>query len=471
VLVTDDRDWIDRIRSGNAKSFEALFRLYVRPLTAFAFRYVQSYDAAIGVVDEVFARLWRGRHSWAFHGSVRANLFASAHRVALETLHRTRNDARWHAGLSGAEDMGVVQREAAAIESVGQLEREATVRAAVSRLPARARTVGFMRWTDRLTRSEIATVLGVNVRTVHSLITPASRAMRRRLGPITDPPDTRSPYSTLRDAADAADRFPSIDPDRIEYALAAESIPAEAAELRRDIKAADGEPAMLDAMEAVWTTPREVVEDLVDEETAWRVLARHVAMPHEAGLPEPATSWRGRFVEASRRGDARAAQQVRAWSSAAVAQVRTVARLTKERAPVWWRATDRVLNEAGRHAEAATAAAWRRVAPYAHRAWYETRVQTTRLWMDARTYPATRRALAMIAVAIALITGGWIFAARHASRHVALQHAVVQPRTAPQAPSANVPHPGGSPPATANKQRRHRRRQQPKPAEPQPQQR
>src|SRR5579862_6584482 len=102
AAVVDDREWIDRIRSGSARALETLFRSHASELTAFAFRYVQSYDAAVRVVRDVFTRLWRGRHSWAFHGSVRGNLFASAHRVALEELHRTHSEARWHAGLPTA---------------------------------------------------------------------------------------------------------------------------------------------------------------------------------------------------------------------------------------------------------------------------------------------------------------------------------------------------------------------------------
>ncbi len=155
---------------------------YARPLTAFAHRYVQSLSAAQAVVEDVFVRLWRGRHSWAFHGTVRGNLFASTHRVALEALHRMHRESRWHAGLppdgpAYVPDLDRVHGD----DGVGAEELEASVTVAIARLPGRSRVVAYMRWTDHLTRAEIATVLGMNVRTVHSQITPSAQAMRRRL--------------------------------------------------------------------------------------------------------------------------------------------------------------------------------------------------------------------------------------------------------------------------------------------------
>src|ERR1700724_2159578 len=95
VLVTEDREWLDRIRGGNQAALELLFRTHVRTLTAFAHRYVQSLSGAQEVVQEVFVRLWQGRHSWAFHGTVRGHLFASAHRVSLEALRRMHRESRW----------------------------------------------------------------------------------------------------------------------------------------------------------------------------------------------------------------------------------------------------------------------------------------------------------------------------------------------------------------------------------------
>ncbi len=286
VLVPEDREWIERVRGGNQPAFESLFRLYVRPLTAFAHRYVQSLGAAQSVVGEVFARLWRGRHSWAFHGTVRGNLFASAHRVALEALHRTHRESRWHAGLppegpSYIPDLDRVNTD----DGVAAEELEASVTVAIARLPGRSRVVAYMRWTDHLTRAEIATVLGMNVRTVHSQITPSAQAMRRRLGSPYDMINAWSTAPATREAIEGSERFTTIDPERIEGYLAGECIPAEQASLELDVVEAKGEPRALEAMRAAWAAPRLVVERLVNEDDAWRTLARRLEMPY-AGMED-----------------------------------------------------------------------------------------------------------------------------------------------------------------------------------------
>lgn len=286
ALVPEDRDWIERIRGGNQPAFESLFRLYVRPLTAFAHRYVQSLSAAQSVVDDVFARLWQGRHSWAFHGTVRGNLFASTHRVALEVLNRTHRESRWHAGLPPDGPTFVPDPMRMPIDDrVSVKELEASVTVAIARLPGRARVVAFMRWSDQLTRAEIATVLGMNVRTVHTQLTPSAQAMRRRLGSPYDIINAWSTAPMTREAVEGSERFTTIDPERIELYLAGECIPAEAASLELDVVGAAGEPQALEAMRTAWATPRHVVERLVNEEEAWRTLARRVSMPH-AGLDE-----------------------------------------------------------------------------------------------------------------------------------------------------------------------------------------
>ena len=281
VLVPEDREWIERVRGGNQPAFESLFRLYVRPLTAFSHRYVQSLSGAQSVVDEVFGRLWRGRHSWAFHGTVRGNLFASAHRVALEALSRTHRDSRWHAGLPPEGPAYIPDLDRVnADDGVGAEELEASATVAIARLPGRSRVVAYMRWTDHLTRAEIATVLGMNVRTVHSQIAPSAQAMRRRLGSPYDMINAWTTAPTTREAVEGSERFTTIDPERIETYLAGECIPAEQASLELDVVEAKGEPRALEAMRTAWAAPRLVVERLVNEDEAWRTLARRLEMAY-----------------------------------------------------------------------------------------------------------------------------------------------------------------------------------------------
>jgi DNA-directed RNA polymerase specialized sigma24 family protein len=438
AAVVDDREWIDRIRSGSARALETLFRNHASELTAFAFRYVQSYEAAVRVVRDVYTRLWRGRHSWAFHGSVRGNLFASAHRVALEELHRTHCEARWHAGLPtpSTQAKGAADDEHGTVGN-GPEDLYAVVQTTIARLPALTRTVGFMRWSDRLSRAEIATVLGSNVRTVHTQLTPASRAMRKRLAPSHWALERRPSTSTLRDPIDGVDPFPTIDPDRIEFYLAGESQPDEVEQLRRDVSDVGGDPAAFDAMESAWYGPGRIIADVVDCDALWIVIARDLTLPIEQAdravrrrwsMPDVLGSLKTTRVQPDQNGSAPSRDDVslEARRPSLADSTRRLGRQTGE-------AARRVAGDVAGHVRASI--------PHIMQA-------TTRLTQMSRVV-ARIRAVQSVAIVVAglAVTGGmWAFAWRHAQAvagpaHETVSHAALSPAAIPPAspkpPAAN----------------------------------
>ena len=406
AFQTDDREWIDRIRGGSTRALESLFRTHARGLTAFAFRYVQTYDAAARVVDEVFARLWRGRHSWAFHGSVRGNLYASTHRVSLEELKRTRSEARWHAGLP-ATDPGPSEpdQSGTGIVAIGPSDLHAVMHDTIARLPAVARTVAFMRWADRLTREEIATVMGSNVRTVHTQITPASRAMRKRLAPTNWVLEKRSAMSTLRDAGEGVDPFPMIDPDRIERYLAGESSSADTEELCREVTSAGGDPTALEAMESAWYGPGRIIADVVDPDAAWYSLSGKLSFGRSKGTA--GSGWRPSLPDA-----AAAMAMVRAAADAGrrragaittralTIKMRVTAPRTNSREPVAVRARRAIVM-----AVETAATAVRRAVEIGWQA-----VQAVASYIDVRAI----RAIAIVVLGLALTASIWALLSKHA---------------------------------------------------------
>ena len=150
---------------------------------------------------------------------------------------------------------------------------EASATVGIARLPGRSRVVAYMRWTDHLTRAEIATVLGMNVRTVHSQIMPSAQAMRRRALSPYDMINAWSTAPTTREAVEGSERFTTIDPERIQCTSPGECIPAEQASLELDVVEAKGEPRALEAMRRVGR-PASRGGAAREEDEAWRTLAR-----------------------------------------------------------------------------------------------------------------------------------------------------------------------------------------------------
>lgn len=154
--------------------FEKLFRTYYAALVAFAAGMVDSTDAAEDIAQEVFVAVWRRRAEMSPEAVSRAYLYKAVRHRALNTIRHDRI----------ARDAAEPQDDsfgAGADEILIQSEVEAAVRAAISRLPERARLMFTLSRDEGLTYAEIASVTGVSVKTVETQMGRALRALRHSL--------------------------------------------------------------------------------------------------------------------------------------------------------------------------------------------------------------------------------------------------------------------------------------------------
>lgn len=159
-------------------AFEQIVLLYARPLTVLAWRYLRSEDAAVDLAQDVFADLWEHRADLQIRTSLRAYLFAMTRNRALNAVAHTRIAERWQerearepAGdPASATDGPHAQAERA--------ELHAAVEAALRTLPPRAQEIARLRWVERLSRREIAEMLGVAVPTVGVQLARAVKRLR-----------------------------------------------------------------------------------------------------------------------------------------------------------------------------------------------------------------------------------------------------------------------------------------------------
>ena len=63
ILVRGDDEpaLVARVRGGDARAYEALFRAYSDPLVRFAERYLKDEGVAEDLVEDVFFRIWERR--------------------------------------------------------------------------------------------------------------------------------------------------------------------------------------------------------------------------------------------------------------------------------------------------------------------------------------------------------------------------------------------------------------------------
>ena len=163
-----------RIAAGDRTVFEALFRLHYRPLCAFAVQYVKDTDKAEDLVQDLFFRLWLDRAKLTITTSLKAYLFAS---VRNRCLNVVKSAGRVRV-LNEEVDEHAVDEERSEDEHT---ERIARVQAAIELLPEERKKVFKLSRYEGLKYHEIATRLGISVKTVENQMGKALKTLREEL--------------------------------------------------------------------------------------------------------------------------------------------------------------------------------------------------------------------------------------------------------------------------------------------------
>lgn len=173
---------VARIRAGDVRAFETLFRTHFASLCSLAFSFVRAPDAAEDVVQNVFRVVWMRRRLWHVHGAVGAYLRQAVRHEALNALRGARRER--DAVLRASRDASVtdVERDAGVEDMVAAAELAQTVVEAAYGLPPRCRAVFLLKWERGLTYREIADRLNLSIKTVEMQMTRALKSIRARVG-------------------------------------------------------------------------------------------------------------------------------------------------------------------------------------------------------------------------------------------------------------------------------------------------
>jgi len=171
-----------QLGAGDAEAFKHLFGLYFDRLYRYVFRYLQSAEESQDVVHDVFLQVWRQRRRIGLEQDLRGYLYASARNQALNHLKHRKVEYRFRerrAAAMAAEE-GMAEAPDAERE-MEERERAAALQRAIDGLPRRQREVLELRWQNRLSYAEIATLLQISPKTVAVHLTRALERLRQVL--------------------------------------------------------------------------------------------------------------------------------------------------------------------------------------------------------------------------------------------------------------------------------------------------
>lgn len=172
-----DTEIVRRIRQGDIRQFEALFRSSYVSLVKYAGTVIKDKDTAEEIVQDLFFRLWQQREKLAIESSLNGYLFRSVHNRCLHHIeHRKVVERHAHEMALGPE-----QDIPDPSDILQYKELQARIAGILERLPERCGLIFCMNRFEGLKYSEIADKLSISVKTVEANIGKALKEFRKEL--------------------------------------------------------------------------------------------------------------------------------------------------------------------------------------------------------------------------------------------------------------------------------------------------
>lgn len=159
------------------QQLEGLFKTHFKPLSYFAFKYVNDLDSAKEIVHNVFLKIWESRDNFDWAKPAKSYLFTSVYNRSLNFIRDRKKNLSYE--NSGAlENLSADPSYSTNIE-VSELEDK--IKSAINRLPVKCRQIFHLSRFENKKYSEIAETLGISVKTVETQMSKALLILRREL--------------------------------------------------------------------------------------------------------------------------------------------------------------------------------------------------------------------------------------------------------------------------------------------------
>jgi RNA polymerase sigma-70 factor (ECF subfamily) len=167
---------IVRIRKGSSEAFRDLFDHYGKKLFSFSLGYLKDSHEAEEIVQEVFLKIWKVREELLPGKSFDSYIFTIAKNAILNTIRKSKSEqvylhyAKLHPGKDVLLD-----------DELDFKELEKAYKNSVDQLSPRRKEIFLLSRGQNLTNAEIASKLGISVKTVENQMTSALSEIKRNL--------------------------------------------------------------------------------------------------------------------------------------------------------------------------------------------------------------------------------------------------------------------------------------------------
>src|SRR6266850_1117949 len=177
-----DSELVTSAAGGHEEGFEELVRRYQRPISAYVYRMVGDYEAALDLTQEIFIKVYSSLNRYRAEFKFSTWIYKIAHNSAVDHLRRTAT--REQSLINGNDgdnfELPIESGRPNPEQESERKERRIEIECVVRTLPSHYRELIILRHSQDLTYEEIVEVTGLPLGTVKNRLFRAREMMRQQ---------------------------------------------------------------------------------------------------------------------------------------------------------------------------------------------------------------------------------------------------------------------------------------------------
>lgn len=170
---------LTKIKEGDVKAFEQIFRLYYTPLCLYGASITGRMDIAEEIVQELFYVFWKEKDRIQVFHSIKSYLYGAIRNQSLQYCEQQEVRNRYRDAVLARVEMANPETDPQ--DQIEYRELEALVNRTLRKLPERRLRIFRMHRFEGKKYAEIASTLSLSVKTVEAEMTKALRILRKEL--------------------------------------------------------------------------------------------------------------------------------------------------------------------------------------------------------------------------------------------------------------------------------------------------
>lgn len=169
---------LNKIKEGNVKAFEGVFRQYYSPLCLYAASITGDMEGAEEIVEELFYVFWKNREKLQIFHSIKSYLYGAIRNRSLQYCEHQKVRMRHRETVlnNSSESM-----DSSPQEQIEYKELQGIINSTLKKLPERQFRIFRLHRLEGKKYTEIASILSLSVKTVEAEMAKALRVLRKEI--------------------------------------------------------------------------------------------------------------------------------------------------------------------------------------------------------------------------------------------------------------------------------------------------